>query len=156
MAVEIERKFLLRDDRWRASVRRSERMLQGYVANNDRCAVRVRMEGDKARLNIKSAGLDIQRMEYEYDIPCSDASEIIESLCGNEVVAKTRHYVDYGHHVYEIDEFEGGNTGLLVAEVELASRDEAFERPEWLGKEVSGDPRYLNSNLARHPFCHWG
>lgn len=155
MAIEIERKFLLANENWRNSVARSQRMRQGYIANTERCSVRVRVEGGRARLNIKSAGLDIQRLEYEYEIPEHDADEIIERLCGDEVVAKTRHYVEHGDHVFEIDEFEGDNQGLIVAEVELASRDEYFERPEWLGEEVSGNPRYLNSNLAVLPFNRW-
>ncbi|KAA3634370.1 MAG: CYTH domain-containing protein, partial [Proteobacteria bacterium] len=138
-----------------ADAERRESMVQGYLAATGRCAVRVRLEGERARLNIKSAGLDIERMEYEYEIPVEDAAEIIDCLCGSEVVRKTRHYVTIGSHTYEVDEFEGENAGLVVAEVELKTRDEAFPKPAWLGEEVSGDPRYLNSNLASRPFSRW-
>ncbi len=155
MGVEIERKFLVNGDDWRDGVERSESMVQGYLASTDDCTVRVRLEGSIAKLNIKSAGLDIQRSEFEYDIPAADAAEILESLCGQRVVRKTRHFHPAGDHVFEIDVFEGANAGLVVAEVELASRDESFERPPWLGEEVSADPRYLNSNLATRPFNTW-
>lgn len=155
MAVEIERKFLVKDDSWRAQVTRSENMLQGYLASTGHSSVRVRLEGDAARLNIKSAGLDIERLEFEYEIPAADAREIIDRLCEGRTVSKTRHFVELESHTFEIDEFRGENQGLVVAEVELGSRDEAFERPSWLGDEVSADPRYLNSNLATEPFTRW-
>lgn len=155
MATEIERKFLVATDGWREGVSRSEPMYQGYLASTPTCAVRVRLEGDRARINIKSAGLDIERREYEYDIPVDDAREILETLCGKRVVRKTRHYHPAGAHTFEIDVFEGANEGLVVAEVELSRRDEDFERPAWLGEEVSGDARYLNNNLATKPFRDW-
>lgn len=155
MAVEIERKFLVRNDSWREQVKRSETMLQGYLASTGHSSVRVRLEGDAARLNIKSAGLDIERLEFEYEIPAVDAREIIDRLCEGRTVRKTRHFVELENHTFEIDEFLGENQGLVIAEVELGSRDEEFERPSWLGDEVSADPRYLNSNLATEPFCRW-
>jgi adenylate cyclase len=155
MAMEIERKFLVLDERWRAQVERSERMEQGYLAGTDACSVRVRIVGDSARLNVKSAGLDIQRQEYEYEIPVTDAREILDTLCGTRVVRKTRHYVTVDTHLFEIDEFEGDNAPLVVVEVELGRRDEEFARPVWLGAEVSGDKRYLNSNLADLPYSRW-
>ncbi|GJL82800.1 MAG: CYTH domain-containing protein [marine bacterium B5-7] len=155
MAVEIERKFLVASNKWRQQVTRSERMMQGYLAENERCSVRVRLEGERARLNIKSAGIDIERLEFEYPVPVSDAEEILNKLCGSRHVQKMRHYIDLENHVFEVDEFEGDNAGLIIAEIELKSRDESFNRPDWLGREVSGDPRYLNNNLAREPFNLW-
>jgi adenylate cyclase len=155
MAVEIERKFLVSGEEWRHLATRSERMVQGYLASTGTCAVRVRLEGDRARLNIKSAGLDIRRLEYEYPVPVEDAEEILEHLCDGRLVSKTRYYVPIAAHVFEVDEFEGENSGLVVAEVELESRDEWFERPSWLGREVSGEARYLNNNLAVEPYSRW-
>lgn len=155
MAVEIERKFLVLDESWRAQVERSERMEQGYLAGNEACSVRVRIAGDAARLNVKSAGLDIKRQEYEYTIPVADAREMLDTLCGLRVVRKVRHYVTVDAHLFEIDEFDGDNAPLVVAEVELGHRDEEFVHPAWLGAEVSGDARYLNNNLADHPYSRW-
>ncbi len=155
MATEIERKFLVEGDAWREDAMRSEPMIQGYLASSSDGTVRVRLEGATAHINIKSAGLDIERREYEYVIPVDDAREILDSLCGGRVVRKTRHYCPAGAHTFEIDVFEGANQGLVVAEVELSSRDEDFERPSWLGEEVSGDARYLNNNLATRPFRDW-
>ncbi len=155
MAEEIERKFLVCDDSWRSGVRRSERYRQGYLAVTDRCGVRVRVEGEWAQLNVKSAGLDIRRLEYDYTIPVADAERMLSEFCGSRQLAKTRHFLTHAGHTWEIDEFEGENHGLVVAEIELNAVDEAFARPDWLGEEVSGDPRYLNSYLAEHPFARW-
>lgn len=155
MAVEIERKFLVTGDAWREAARESRRMRQGYLAVNDECTVRVRLDGDCARLNIKSSGLDIERQEYEYEIDPGDAAEMLDTLCARRIVDKTRYFVEFRGHTFEVDEFHGDNAGLVVAEVELAARDEVFARPPWLGEEVSGDPRYLNSNLAGDPYRQW-
>ena len=155
MAIEIEKKFLVINDDWRNQVCRSIPFHQGYLSDNEVCSVRVRMEGNRARLTIKSAGLDIQRAEYEYDIDPADALEMLENLCLKGQVTKIRHFVEVGRHTWEIDEFNGENHGLIVAEVELGSRDEEFVKPGWVGKEVSGDPRYMNNNLAKVPFKNW-
>lgn len=155
MAIEIERKFLLRDASWRAHAHRAERMLQGYLAGNDECSVRVRISGDDARLNIKSATLGIERLEFEYPLPVADAEQMLRTLCGTRTLEKTRHYLRHGAHEWEIDEFHGANAGLVVAELELAAVDETFERPPWLGAEVSDDPRYYNSRLVEQPYSHW-
>ena len=156
MPVEIERKFLVIGDAWRREVSRSERMAQGYLAGPpaSKCSVRVRIAGDVAHLNIKSATLGVERDEYEYEIPLADAERLLATLAGNRV-EKIRHFVEIGEHVFEVDEFTGDNTGLVVAEVELDRADEAFPRPEWLGREVSDVARYYNLNLAAHPYSRW-
>ena len=155
MAVEIEHKFLVRDERWRREVERSVRMRQGYLTSDARCSVRVRVAGDQGYLNVKSGTLGIQRSEYEYPIPLAEAEEILDTLCEQPLLEKTRHFVRFGGHLWEIDEFEGDNAGLIVAEVELSRIDEPFDRPDWLGADVSRDIRYYNSQLARHPYRTW-
>jgi adenylate cyclase len=156
MAVEIERKFLLLGEAWRAGVSRSEEMAQGYLAGppGARCSVRVRIVGEHAFLNIKSVAGGIERDEYEYPIPLDDARRQLSTLAG-DIVEKQRHYVEVGEHLFEIDEFRGANAGLLVAELELDRVDEEFPRPAWLGRDVSGLARYYNLNLAIHPYSHW-
>jgi adenylate cyclase len=155
MAQEIERKFLLTSDAWRGQVRASACYRQGYLSNSGRCSVRVRVAGDKAYLNIKSATLDIVRTEYEYPIPVAEAEEMLAQLCSGLLIEKTRHFVDFGGFVWEIDVFEGVNRGLVIAEIELADRDAEFPRPPWAGAEVSDDPRYYNVYLARTPYTQW-
>ncbi len=155
MGIEIEHKFLIRDDRWRQQVERSERMRQGYLTSDARCSVRVRVAGGQGFLNIKSGTLGIQRSEYEYAIPLTEAEEILDALCEKPLLEKTRHYARHGGHVWEIDEFACDNAGLIVAEVELSRPDEPFARPDWLGEDVSNDIRYYNSRLARYPYKTW-
>jgi adenylate cyclase len=154
MPQEIERKFLLKNDRWRSSVHESRVLRQGYLCGNRHASVRVRIDGERANLNIKSATLGVERLEFEYPIPPEHAEVLLADLCG-EVIEKTRHEVRYQGHLWEIDEFAGENAGLIVAEIELEDADEAFARPDWLGTEVSHDPRYYNSELARHPYSQW-
>lgn len=156
MPVEIERKFLVVDDAWRDAASRRESLVQGYLAGPPaaRCSVRVRIEADRAWLNIKSLQSGIRRDEYEYPIPADEARRMIETLAGR-VVEKVRHHVHVGAHVFEVDAFAGANAGLVVAEVELASEHESFERPAWLGREVSHLARYYNLNLAEHPYECW-
>lgn len=155
MATEIEHKFLLRNDRWRSQVERSARMRQGYLTSDARCSVRVRIADGQGFLNLKSGALGIQRSEYEYPIPLAEAEEILDILCEKPLLEKTRHFLWFGEHLWEIDEFEGDNAGLIVAEVELSRSGEPFARPDWLGEEVSHDIRYYNSQLARHPYQTW-
>ncbi|MEZ5582479.1 MAG: CYTH domain-containing protein [Candidatus Competibacteraceae bacterium] len=155
MAKEIEHKFLVRDTRWQDQVFRSTSLRQGYLVSDETRSVRVRIAGDNAYLNIKSATVGISRSEYEYPIPVPDAEEILTHLCMPSIVEKTRHFVRYGDHVWEIDVFEGDNTGLVVAEVELGSADEVFERLPWVGDDVSHDLRYYNSYLAQCPYKDW-
>ncbi len=162
MGIEIERKFLVTDDAWRAEASRAQRMVQGYLIDAEvvqaragvRCSLRVRIGGDAAWLNIKSADLGVARQEYDYPIPVTDAERILRDFC-NGVVEKSRHYVPLAGWTYEVDEFHGANAGLIVAELELSTVDETFARPTWLGREVSGTPRYYNLNLLQYPFSHW-
>ncbi|MGD9600800.1 MAG: CYTH domain-containing protein [Gammaproteobacteria bacterium] len=155
MATEIERKFLLLDDRWRSAVIRSEHLVQGYLAADTRTSVRVRVSGDAAWLNIKGATLGVARAEFEYAIPLSDAREMLALFCAGRMLAKTRCYVPFGAHVWEIDVFEGRNAGLVVAELELTRAEETFMRPAWLGAEVSSEARYYNSCLIDAPYDTW-
>ena len=139
MAIEIERKFLLTSDSWKQNADAGTLYRQGYLTEaGDRASVRVRISGDQARLNIKSATLGVYRREYEYAVPLADAAEMLEELCGS-IVEKVRYLVRHGQHTWEVDVFSGANDGLVVAEIELGSEDEAFERPDWLGDEVSDD-----------------
>lgn len=155
MAREIERKFLLANDDWRAAVSGSLAMRQGYLATTGEVSIRVRQEGDKAFLNLKSATLGISRDEFEFPLPATGAAEVLDRFCGERCIEKTRHYVKLGAHLWEIDEFSGQNAGLVVAEIELAAEDEAFERPAWLGREVSLERRYYNVCLLDHPYSRW-
>lgn len=155
MGTEIERKFLLADDSWKAAVIRSEHFQQGYLPGLETASVRVRRAGDQAWLNIKSKTLDISRLEFEYPIPVQDAEVLLEQLCDRPFIDKVRHIVEVGRHTWEIDVFAGENAGLVVAEVELGGVDDDFERPAWLGDEVSDDPRYYNVSLIKHPYTRW-
>lgn len=154
MAREIERKFLLASDAWRAAATHSREMKQGYIAASDRASVRVRISGDDARLNIKSGGLVASRAEFEYAIPVADARELL-ALAAGPLVEKTRHYVPFGGYEWEIDEFGGDNAGLIVAEIELDREDERFPEPPWLGREVTHLTRYYNVCLVDHPYSAW-
>jgi len=155
MPIEIERKFLLCNDQWRDEVVRSSRIRQGYMGKIDKASVRIRIQGDKANINIKSATLDIRRMEYEYEIPLDEAEEMLDQLCNQPQIDKTRFIVKRDGHVWEIDEFYGDNEGLLVAEVELEDESEAIIKPDWIGEEVTADPRYYNVSLIKYPFNKW-
>jgi adenylate cyclase len=155
MATEIERKFLLRDDSWRAVADAGVVMRQGYLAGSERASVRVRVAGDQANINIKSATLGVTRTEYEYPIPLDEANALLDTLADGPLIEKTRYHVAHGSHTWEIDVFAGDNQGLVVAEIELGDPDEAFERPAWLGDEVSDDPRYYNVCLVKHPYKDW-
>ena len=155
MGIEIEHKFLLASDAWRALAARSVRMKQGYLAGEGgKASTRVRIEADRANLNIKASVVGSQRAEYQYDIPLADAEELLATLCVG-VLEKTRHYVEQGDLTWEIDVFEGANAGLVVAEVELSSAGQAFDRPAWLGTDVTDDRRYYNHHLALHPYSTW-
>lgn len=155
MATEIERKFLLKDDSWRDSSSDSKPIIQGYLANTERGSIRVRLAGGKASLNIKSMTLGVTRTEYDYAIPADEARAMLRELCLQPLIEKTRYYVPYAGHTWEIDVFGGANAGLVVAELELQRADEAFAQPSWLGEEVSHDPRYYNVCLTEHPYSAW-
>jgi len=155
MGLEIERKFLVNGDGWRNAADSSRRLRQGYLAIDAGTNVRVRTAGRNAWLTIKGKGDGLGRPEFEYEIPPSDAEDLL-AMCHGRIVEKTRHHVRFGDHLWEIDEFSGTNHGLILAEIELGDDTESFHRPMWLGKEVSEDPRYLNASLAVHPFAEWG
>jgi adenylate cyclase len=155
MPVEIERKFLLASDEWRRSVHRTVHIRQGYLSKEAHCSVRVRTSGEKAWLNIKSVTIGARRDEFEYPIPLADATIMLNKLSAKPLIEKQRHYVACGGHTWEIDVFEGANAGLVVAEVELKSENEPFDKPSWAGEEVTHDPRYYNTRLATHPFTQW-
>ena len=161
MAVEIERKFLLRHEGWRAAVERTVAMAQGYLndaaalsGGAQRASVRVRIEDAAAFLNIKSREVGLRRQEFEYPLPPDDARALLD-LCVGGRIEKRRHLVPHGGHLWEIDEFDGDNAGLVVAEIELDDEDERFERPDWLGDEVTHLPRYYNLALAARPYRDW-
>jgi adenylate cyclase len=154
MGVEIERKFLVANDLWKKDARNGVEFRQGYLSSQGTCSVRVRREGDKANINIKSATLGISRSEFEYPIPADEADELLDLFCTSTVI-KTRYLVAHSGKTWEVDVFQGDNAGLVVAEVELKSIDEEFELPAWVGEEVSADVRYYNTELARHPYNTW-
>ncbi|BCX82041.1 adenylate cyclase [Methylomarinovum caldicuralii] len=155
MALEIERKFLVRDDRWRALVSRQSRIRQGYLNQAKNCSVRVRSADGHGWLNIKSVTIGARRHEYEYEIPWQDAEEMLDTLCRPPLIEKTRYFVEHQGHLWEIDVFEGDNAGLVVAEIELNHPHEPFVKPPWIGREVTEDPRYYNTCLAQNPYRNW-
>lgn len=154
MATEIERKFLVHGDDWR-SLGTGVMYRQGYLSTGKERTVRVRVAGNRAFLTIKGPTAGISRAEFEYAIPVADALEMLQTLCEPTVIAKTRYRIEWAGLVWEVDEFEGENQGLVMAEVELTEPNQAIVFPEWIGAEVSGDSRYFNSNLAKHPFTQW-
>ncbi len=159
MGIEIERKFLLADAGWRALVVRSTPMAQGYLdaataSAPQAASVRVRIAGAQAWLTIKSRRQGSIRQEFEYPIPPGDARQLL-ALCVGGLIDKTRHHVHHAGFLWEIDEFTGANAGLVVAEIELPAADTAFERPAWLGREVTELPRYYNHALVQRPYATW-
>ncbi|MGX4644224.1 CYTH domain-containing protein [Massilia sp. SYSU DXS3249] len=154
MGVEIERKFLVKGDAWRA-LGEATLLRQGYLSLDPERTVRVRIEGEAATLTIKGKNRGATRGEWEYPIPVPEAAELLDTLCQRPLVEKIRHRIAAGPHTWEVDEFLGANAGLVVAEIELASEDEAFDKPGWIGLEVTHDHRYFNSNLIRHPYSAW-
>lgn len=155
MALEIERKYLVVGEAWRGEVVRTVEMRQGYlVTGGGRASVRVRMEGDNARLNIKASTLGPERAEYEYAIPVADCREMLETLSLGRV-EKIRHYIERDGLTWEVDEFLNDNAGLVIAEVELESADQAFAKPAWLGRDLTYEPRYYNHALALRPWGIW-
>jgi adenylate cyclase len=153
MGVEIERKFLVQGGAWRQGT--GVRMVQGYLNRDKARTVRVRLAGDAAFLTIKGTSVGATRAEFEYPIPLADAQALL-ALCDGPLIDKTRYRIPVDSVVWEVDEFAGDNVGLVVAEVELPSEDAVFPKPGWIGEEVTHDARYFNSNLAAHPFVHWG
>jgi CYTH domain-containing protein len=154
MGIEIERKFLVKDESWRASVR-AIKCHQGYLNSNKERTVRVRTVGDKGYLTIKGIAKGALRVEYEYEIPVAEARAMLDELCEKPLIEKSRHKIEYQGLVWEVDEFHGENQGLIIAEVELDREDQKFAKPEWIGDEVTADSRYFNSNLIHHPYSQW-
>ena len=152
---EIERKFLVTDDSYRALAYDKSEILQGYICSGHGHTVRVRTRGDKGYLTIKGPSMDgISRFEWEKEITLQDARELF-ALCRTGRVEKTRYLVRNGKHIVEVDEFHGENEGLVFAEIELSEVDEAFTRPSFLGDEVTGDSRYYNAYISKHPYSTW-
>ena len=154
--IEIERKFLVLNTDFIALATAKNRIVQGYLNSNPERTVRVRIKGNKGFLTIKGKGNEsgTTRLEWETEIPLDEAEKLI-SLCENGVIDKIRYEILSGKHTYEVDVFEGENAGLLMAEIELDSENEAFEKPNWLGQEVTGDNRYYNAYLSNNPFGSW-
>lgn len=155
MAQEIEHKFLVRGD-FKPLATNSTRIIQGYLSSVPERIVRVRIQGDKGFITIKGIGdaSGVSRYEWEKEIPLPEAEALL-AICEPGVIDKIRYLVPAGKHTYEVDEFYGDNQGLTVAEVELAAADEQFDKPEWLGEEVTGDLKYYNSMLMKYPFKTW-
>ena len=154
MAKEIERKFLVKGEDWRAMAR-GTRYRQGYLSTVKERTVRVRTIDDNGFLTIKGVSVGATRSEYEYEIPAADADEMLDDLCEKPIIEKDRYKIPVGDVTWEVDEFFGVNDGLIVAEVELLSEDQSFPKPDWIGDEVTGDPRYFNANLIARPFSTW-
>ncbi|EKD06322.1 MULTISPECIES: CYTH domain-containing protein [Limnospira] len=154
MAVEIERKFLVRGDQWR-SLSVGVVYRQGYITTTPEKTVRVRIAGNQGYLTIKGASEGYQRAEFEYLIPIEDAEQMLSSLCVGPLIEKKRYKIPIGDLIWEVDEFFGDNQGLILAEVELNSPEQAVELPEWIGEEVSHDYRYYNANLTKFPYTQW-
>ncbi|MBX7257841.1 MAG: CYTH domain-containing protein [Candidatus Hydrogenedentes bacterium] len=154
MGIEIERKFLVSDTSFLKDLK-GARCAQGYLAVGPPVAVRVRIMDGTATLNVKTATTAISRTEFEYEIPLEDAEGLLKSSCVGTPIDKTRYFVEHDGMTWEVDVFAGANTGLIVAEIELDNEDQPFSRPVWLGDEVSGDPRYLNTHLSQSPFTTW-
>jgi adenylate cyclase len=154
MSVEIEHKYLVKSTVYR-SLAEPVSYRQGYLAILPDKAVRVRVAGDKGYLTIKARVSNLTRKEYEYEIPFTDAEEMLKGMCIGSVIEKLRYRILYEGFTWEVDEFLGDNAGLVVAEIEVSHEEEIFMKPDWVGDEVSGDPRYLNSNLSSRPFNTW-
>ncbi len=154
MGREIERKFLVKGDAWR-SLAEGVRYRQGYLSTVKERTVRVRTIQDKGYLTIKGISKGLSRAEFEYEIPFEDASEMLDELCERPLIEKSRYKIKYAGLIWEVDEFAGENQGLIVAEVELEGEDQGVEMPDWVGAEVSEDPRYYNANLIAHPYNRW-
>ena len=160
MAQEIERKFLVRSDAWRADAWKAGvsgvRIRQGYLSASTARSVRVRTADERATLNVKGNKVGPRVSEFEYSIPLGDALQMLRELCRRPFIEKTRYHIaGPDGHLWEVDEFHAGNAGLVVAEIELSHEDQTFAHPAWLGDEVTDDPRYLNTNLAERPFTTW-
>lgn len=156
MSYEIERKFLVTGE-YKSKANRSFRIVQGYLSSVSGRTVRIRIKGDKGFITIKGKSNEsgVSRYEWEKEIPLNEAEELLQ-LCEPGAIDKTRYEIPSGKHTFEVDEFYGDNLGLILAEVELLTEEESYIKPDWLGVEVTGDRRYYNSCLTKHPFKEWG
>ncbi|MEM9267027.1 MAG: CYTH domain-containing protein [Cyanobacteria bacterium P01_F01_bin.13] len=154
MAKEIERKFLVQSDAWR-SLAKGRYYCQGYIPTQGKQTVRARIVGEQGYLTLKGPAIGISRSEFEYEIPLADAQAILAELCQRPLIEKHRYRIPLGEVIWEVDEFLGENQGLILAEVELTQADQTVELPSWIGKEVTGNPHYYNSNLVKYPFKDW-
>lgn len=154
MGVEIERKFLVKGNRWR-ELAPGTLYRQGYLANSAERTVRVRIAGNQGYITIKGQTEGIARSEFEYSIPVEDAAQLLDHLCDRPLIEKYRHKIAIDDVIWEVDEFLGENQGLIIAEVELQDANQAIALPDWIGQEVSDDPRYYNASLTKHPFTRW-
>jgi adenylate cyclase len=155
MGIEIERKFLVKDERWRALIETSRSCTQGYANLKGNGSIRIRILGDKGFLTLKGPREGIRRPEFEYEIPIADATSLLESFCDAAIISKIRHELRYEGNLWEIDEFLDNNKGLTLAEVELESEHQSVPLPEWVVKDVSEDERFFNAHLAKHPISSW-
>jgi CYTH domain-containing protein len=155
MGVEIERKYLVDHEKWRALKKpKGIHYKQGYILNDGKQTVRVRVSDKKAHLNLKSAMHGFSRKEFEYEIPLSDGLELFENFVKSST-EKIRYEIPFEGYVWEVDEFLGDNTGLIIAEIELESEEDNFEQPDWIGEDVTDDERYTNSSLSLNPYKNW-
>jgi adenylate cyclase len=154
MGIEIERKFLVTGSEWK-TVAQGVRCCQGYLCPGSGVTVRVRIMGAEGFLTVKGRGEGLSRREYEYEIPLVEAREMLDALCPGPLITKKRYRISYAGQVWEVDEFDGENRGLVLAEVELAHPDQEISLPGWVGREVSGDPRYYNASLVTNPYSRW-
>ncbi|HDP68977.1 MAG TPA: CYTH domain-containing protein [Candidatus Marinimicrobia bacterium] len=154
MAVEIERKYLVKRNAYK-SLAKPVPIRQGYISADIYRIVRVRIAGERAWIGIKSLVTNLERLEFEYEIPPGDAEMILSKVCPHPIIEKYRYALDVGGDHWIVDEFLGENRGLVVAEIELESPEQNIHLPDWVGEEVSNDPRYLNANLAVHPYSRW-
>ena len=154
MGVEIERKFLINSTEWRKRVSKATELKQGYLNSHSERTVRIRTNGEIGKITIKGKTEGFTRKEYEYEIPVQDAEDLLK-LCEEPIIEKIRHIVVHKNKTWEVDEFDGLNQGLVVAEIELENENEIVELPDWIGEEVTDEPRYYNSNLASKPYSEW-
>lgn len=154
--IEIERKFLVRSSDYREKASKKSSITQGYLSSHPQRSVRIRISDQAGWITVKGKSKNggLSRFEWEKEISITDAKALL-NLCEDTIISKTRYELIFEGHLFEVDEFEAANAGLVIAEIELDSENEAFSRPDWLGREVTGDPRYYNSKLSRHPFSSW-
>ena len=155
VALEIERRFLIRNEEWRRGADIGREISEGYLACSSSSSVRIRCSADQASITVKGTATGIIRQEFEYPVPVADAEQMIDRLCAGGVVRKCRYRLHFDVDLWEIDVYQGSNQGLVLAEIELRSASQEFVRPEWLGDEVSTDPRYFSVRLATTPWLRW-